>query len=362
VDEYMSKSRIGRWLFTESGVSEGYLELDDDHIEEVCLGAAPDDSSDALIIPAFVNAHTHIGDSFAYPAPKGTVEEIVAPPNGYKHRMLRLASDEKKIAGMRDAMRTMERTGTSVFADFREEGFEGLDHLRTASSDVSVTPIVLGRPVHPNASRDALAEFLSGCDGFGMSSIRDWPRDLLERSSTSARSAGKIFGIHASEVVRDNIDEVLDLRPSFLVHMTAASDDDISACAEAKVPIVVCPRSNHFFGIDPKIPRLLSLGAEVALGTDNGMICRPDMLEEVRAACALSVRDGGLDPALALNLATLSGRKVLNRVGNITTEMGEKADLAVMEVGGDDPLNDVVSSAGSAHVIAVCRGGMVRRL
>lgn len=353
---------MGRWLFTPEGVVDGYILVEDDHVTEVCRGRAPDGSSKAVVMPAFVNAHTHIGDSFAYPAPKGTVEEIVAPPNGYKHRVLRTVSRRQKVDAMRDAVSVMARTGTSAFMDFREEGSEGIQMAKESVDELPVTAVLLGRPIHSNSSSESLADFVSLCDGFGMSSLRDWPRDLLERASRVAKSRGKLFGIHASETVREDIGAVLDLKPDFLVHMTAASDDDLKAVAEAGVPVVVCPRSNEFFGIDPGIPRLLSAGIEVALGTDNGMICHPDMLEELRAAHRLSLSGGGLAPTETVYLATYSGRKVLNAVRNITTEIEHNDDLVVVETQGGDPLEEVVAAAGSARVAAVSRGGRLRRI
>lgn len=358
----MSKECLGRWLFTPDGVVDGCVLVEDERVVEVRRGRAPDGSSRALVLPGFVNAHTHIGDSFAYPAPKGTVEEIVAPPNGYKHRMLRVASRAQKLAGMRASVELMARTGTSAFIDFREEGEEGIRMLRESVGSAQVSAVVLGRPVHSNMTSDALSDFASRCDGLGMSSLRDWPRDLLERASKAARSQGKLFGLHASEVVREDVGAILDLKPDFLVHMTAASEDDLGAVAEAGVPVVVCPRSNEFFGIDPRIPQLLRAGVEVALGTDNGMICRPDMLDELRAAFRLSAPRGGLAKADAVRLATFSGRKVLNAELDITTEIEHTDDLVVVEVQGDDPLGDVVSTTGSARVAAVSRGGNLRRL
>ena len=358
----MSSEHMGRWLFTPDGPVEGYLVVEDDLVVEVCRGSAPSDSTGALVLPGFVNTHTHIGDSFAYPAPKGTIEEIVAPPNGYKHRMLRMASRSQKVAAMRESINLMAESGTSAFIDFREEGIDGIGMMKDASAGMPVSAVVLGRPLHANAAVEALAEFSSRCDGFGMSSLRDWPRDLLERASKVARASGKLFGMHASEVVRENIEDVLSLRPHFLVHMTAATDDDLRACADARVPVVVCPRSNEFFGIDPRIPQLLRAGVEVALGTDNGMISRPDMLQEIRAAVRTSARHGGLAPVDAICLATFSGRKVLNAERDITTEIEHTDDLVVVETRGEDPLDELVSASGSARVTAVSRGGRLRRI
>ena len=51
-----------------------------------------------LIVPTFVNAHTHIGDSFIkkkhIKLPRN-IEELVGPPNGLKHRLLNVASDKE---------------------------------------------------------------------------------------------------------------------------------------------------------------------------------------------------------------------------------------------------------------------------
>lgn len=358
----MNKESHGRWLLTHEGLVKGYVLVEGADVVEVCTGTAPAGSSKSVVMPAFVNAHTHIGDSFAYPAPKGSVEEIVGPPNGYKHRMLRTASSREKTDAMRASISLMARTGTIAFIDFREEGMDGIRMALQSAEGAPVKAALLGRPVDPNATEEALSEFLSRCDGFGMSSLRDWPRDLLEKASRAARGQGKLFGMHASEVAREDIDAILGLKPDFLVHMTAASDDDVAAVAAAGVPVVVCPRSNGFFGIDPGIPRLLSAGVDVALGTDNGMICRPDMLEELRAAYAMSASTGRLAPAEAIRLATSSGRKVLNAVRDITTEIRYTDDLVVVGVQGDDPLEEMVSAAGSARVEAVSRGGSFRRI
>jgi len=143
--------------------------------------------------------------------------------------------------------------------------------------------------------------------------------------------------------------------------MTAATDEDLGRCVEADVPIVICPSSNAFFGISLDIPRLLRLGATVALGTDNAMICRPDMLSETKVAFGLSRRFGGISAAEAICLATLSGRKVLNAKGKITTELSVSDDLVAVEVEGVDPLLELVSSAETTSVSVVTHQGKVWR-
>jgi cytosine/adenosine deaminase-related metal-dependent hydrolase len=46
--------------------------------------------SDAIVRPAFVDAHTHIGDSVAKEAGAGlSLDDLVAPPDGPMHRLRR---------------------------------------------------------------------------------------------------------------------------------------------------------------------------------------------------------------------------------------------------------------------------------
>lgn len=355
----MKEILAGKWLLTYDGVVRGYLRIEEDSVSEVCLGVAPSESLKAIVVPGFVNAHTHVGDSVAFPAPKGTVEDIVGPPDGYKHRILRSASRKSKINAMKESIRLMSRTGTSAFVDFREGGLEGLQELSDALTADSPRLTVLGRPIAGGSKMSEVDAILDACDGIGMSAYRDWPVDFLRGVSKAARSKKKMFALHASEVVREDLGPILDLGPSFLVHMTCALESDIVQCARVGLPIVVCPRSNEFFGLCPDIPKMLRSGVTVGLGTDNCMVSKPDMLEELKAAYRLSKAKGGITPLEAVRLASFSGRKVLNANGNITTEIDVKDDLAVIGIGGDDPLRDLVTVGRSENIKAFVRGGKV---
>jgi len=357
----MKEELIGRWILTDKGVVKGYLRVLEETVEEVCLGNPPSGSSKVCIIPGFVNAHTHIGDSVAYPAPRGSVEELVGPPDGFKHRVLKERSMKEKSVAMRSASDLMARSGTSCFVDFREEGLEGVRMLSASLGPRAPRSVVLGRPLDINSANGEIDALLGSCDGLGLSALKDWPLDILTKLSARAKSAGKLFSIHASETVREDIDEVLSLKPDFVVHMVKATDEDIAACVDSGVPIVVCPRSNEFFGLELDIQRLLRAGATVGLGTDNGMISRPVMLEELQAAYQIGARKGGISPLQTVSLATFGGRKVLNAKGNITTETGLGDDLAVIRVKGEDPLLELVTSARPDDVLAVIRGGKLWR-
>ena len=356
----MAEEYLGRWVFTVDGLVPGCIRAEAGEAKELLLGTPPSGSTRSVVLPAFVNSHTHLGDSFAYPAPKGSVEEIVGP-GGFKHKALESASAEDRRSGMLASLDVMWRTGTTRFVDFREEGVRGVDSLVDSMRGSGVTGVVLGRPSSMSFDDAELTQLLQRCDGLAFSSVSDWSLDSLERASRACRAGGKMFALHASESRREDIDTVLGLRPDFLVHMTSASDEDLRACAEAGVPVVVCPRSNAAFGLRPDIKRLLGLGLSVALGTDNAMICVPDMLSEIRAAYALGGESSKLSPADVVSLATYSGHKVLNPKGKITTELSTSDDLVLVDVQGEDPLLELVSSDGVAGVAAVIQDGQIRR-
>jgi cytosine/adenosine deaminase-related metal-dependent hydrolase len=68
----------------------------------------------------------------------------------------------------------------------------------------------------------------------------------------------------------------------FVVHLTTATADEIDAVAKARVPAVVCPRIQGVMGLGvPRFDWMLERGMLVALGTDNLMLCGPDLLREL---------------------------------------------------------------------------------
>ena len=100
-------------------------------------------SATDIILPAFVNAHTHLGDSVAKEAATGlSLEEAVAPPDSLKHRRLAAADRSDLVTAMRRTLRFMQRTGTVSCLDFRESGLFGARALRTPRQAVSIDPFV----------------------------------------------------------------------------------------------------------------------------------------------------------------------------------------------------------------------------
>ena len=309
---------------------------------------------DDVILPAFVNAHTHIGDSIAKEAGEGlSLDELVAPPDGLKHRLLRSASHEEKVAAMARTLRYMESTGTGTFIEFREGGVPGVAALRDALAgdgvdfdERAIDVVVLGRDD---------PDVLDVADGYGASGARDADFDAVR---TEVRDAGKLFGIHAGERDADDINAAMDLDPKFLVHMVHAEAIHLNRVEDRGTPVVVCPRSNLVTKVGVPPIRELNQRTTVALGTDNVMTDSPSMFREMEFAAKLS----DLPARDVLRMATVHGAEIAGVNRGVITE-GADADLLVLDgdsdnlTGAHDLVRAIVRRAGAADVSRVVIGG-----
>lgn len=335
---------------------EGTVGWERDVITEVRSGRASDAIATGLILPGLWNAHTHLGDAVVTQELRGTLEELVAPPHGLKHRVLARAKDEAVIAAMRRAMATMLRTGVTGFSDFREGGLKGLRLLYAAGAAMPLRTVALGRPAGLRYDPAEVAAVLRACDGIAVSSYVDWPAGELEKIAADVRRARKTFAIHCSERIREDLDKVLDLRPAFLVHMVRATDADLERCVDAHVPIVVCPRSNAFFGTTPDLPRMHRLRVELRLGTDNAMINPPSVLQEMDFAYRIA-RLRGEFPAKEILAMALRGRRLFDPSEEPGLRVGGPADLVVLDLpGGPSGFASLVRASPSDVSLVVSAG------
>jgi len=347
-------------VLTEDGFLRGSVAVEDGVVVDISRSVPEEALAKGVVIPAFTNAHTHIADAIVRQELKGTLEEIVAPPRGLKHRILAAAKDEDLVGAMRGAIQTMARTGVAGFWDFREGGLPGLRLLLRASLGEAAVPLALGRPARIEYRRDEVDRILRVADGIGISSPLDWPADEAEKLAAHARRAGKVFATHCSERVREEIDDVLDLKPRFLVHMLEATDADLERCADAGVAIVSCPRSNVFFGKVPDLPRFLRHGLTVHLGTDNAMVNSPSVLREMEFAYKVSRLRGGLPAKDVVEMAFL-GRKGLSGPPVVGVRIGEPADLVVLGIPREGDLYAGLLRAAESDIVLVMLGGRTWR-
>ncbi len=104
------------------------------------------------------------------------------------------------------------------------------------------------------------------------------------------------------------------------------------AAHAARMAVVYCPRTHHFFGHDPyPLAKMLKLGITVGLGTDS-RASNPDLslLAEMRH---VAEHHPEVRPSTVLELGTLAGARALgieNLAGSL--QVGKRANLAILSL------------------------------
>jgi len=158
-------------------------------------------------------------------------------------------------------------------------------------------------------------------------------------------------------------------------HCVHADEEEIGLLAAAGVGVAHCPRSNGYLGCGvAPLQELLDAGVRVSIATDSPASTPSlDLFEEIRSAIVGARARAGRADALsadhALELATLGGARVLgmeDRIGSLVP--GKEADLTIVSLAGSafDPVEDPAAAAilgGSPdRVTATLVGGEQRYL
>jgi cytosine/adenosine deaminase-related metal-dependent hydrolase len=401
-------------------VSQGFIEIGNDGIikkanarshstfSDIIDSTEPDgsnkkiDAQGFLIIPGFINAHTHIGDSIGKDiAVDSGLDTRVHPIFGIKQSILKNTGPDYLKSFMRSSAISMMKRGITAFADFREGGKYGVELLRDAISDLPIKCVILGRvesyfdPVkrkakNPQDMRPSIkqkaenlskirtltaeqlqkaCQVLMASDGLGLSganentdeSLKQY-RDLLEKKG---KKIGKIIkkpllSIHAAEsqdttkfsksnTGETEVERIMQyLKPDFIVHMTNATDEEFSLLVRSRCGIVICPRANGVLGGGiPRVAKMLKSGCTIAIGTDNVMLNSPDILREMDYIWKVSrAREDQLISAKnILKLATVNGAQIL-RLNSGYIGTGRAADLIFIDKRHVDlyPMHDPYAS------------------
>lgn len=346
------------------------------------------DASNCLVLPGLVNTHTHLAMTLL----RGRADDVTL--QGFLERVLKweaqLLSPKNVAAAVRVAVAESVRAGVTSALDmywFHEAAEQA---AREAGWRLHTGPTFMDVPQPPDGiayedrlawARQDLAARGTPRPGnrpilFAHSTYTLAPDQLVEIAAL-AREFGALLHIHAAENATEVATvevkygkrpvELLDslglLGPDLLLaHAVDLTGPEIAALARTGTSVAHCPVSNLKLGcgIAP-VPRLLSAGVTVGLGTDGAVSSNTlDVLGAVRQA-ALVHKAGGDPTAVgaeqAVRMATVEGAKALglgDRLGSL--EAGKRADLIVLDLNGPhlrprhDPWSTLAYAAHSADV------------
>ncbi len=336
-------------LLTEENFVQSQIGIQDSKVVEFEEGG--DEGEDAIIIPTFVNAHTHSGDSFIRCAPEGTIEEVVGP-GGIKHRALNDVDENVIIECMRSFFTEAQKNGIYDVIEFREGGIEGVSSIKKAieALDKNLNIQIFGRPSQRKYDENEFKKLLSLSDGIGLSAYRDWDKDEFFKMAKEVNGKGTPFALHCSEDAREPLEDILHYDIHHLVHMIEAAVDDLQRCAESNIPIVICPRSNMQFGKIPNIPLMVENGVTLSLGTDNAMLASPDMFREMEFAYRTSRLKGGVTAEDILMMATWNPRESLYPSLNVGKTNKKEDTYMVLDTKGYEPAYEVVTRSSPRDI------------
>ncbi|MEU1030159.1 amidohydrolase [Streptomyces mirabilis] len=346
------------------------------------------DATGCLVLPGLVNTHTHLAMTLL----RGRADDVTL--QGFLEQVLRweaeLLSPKSVAAGVRAAIAESVRAGVTSALDMywfheaaervaREAGWR----LHTGPTFMDVPDPADGIAYEDRmawARRD-LAARATARPGtrpvlFAHSTYTLSP-DQLTDIAALAQEFGALLHLHAAEnatevatvEVRHGrrpvelLDELGLLGPDLLIaHAVDLTGPEIAALARTGTSVAHCPVSNLKLGcgIAP-VPRLLSAGVTVGLGTDGAVSSNTlDVLGAVRQAALIHKAAG--DPTAvgaeqAVRMATLEGARALGLGDHLgSLEPGKRADLIVLDLNAPqvrpahNPWSTLAYAAHSADV------------
>lgn len=338
----------------------------EDFEAEVVLedGAEVVDAMGRVVLPGFVDAHTHLPFAgsreaeFARRLAGVSYQEIAREGGGILStvRATRGASDEELLDIMLQRLDRMLLEGVTTCEAKSGYGLTLHDELRLLSlareagslHPVDVVPTLLGahtvppeyagrreeyvrliiEEMIPQAASRRLAEY---CDAFCEKGV--FTLDETRRILSAGSAAGLRPRLHADQLTPGGGAELAaELGAACADHLEHATDDGIARMARAGVAAVLLPGASFCMRQTHWAParRMIDAGVAVAVATDlNPGTCHTESMQLMIALACLSM-DMRVEEAIVAT--TLNAAVTIGRSGTTgSLEPGKQADLLVLE-------------------------------
>ena len=386
------------WVVPLDGppIENGFVRWDEGRIAEVGEGRAECHYEDAVIVPGFVNAHSHL----EYSMYAGFGDGLAFGPWIILHTQRKALLDgDAMLAVARHGAYESLRAGITTTADYsfsgdaavaaNELGLRAVVYLEVFAKEPEAAAEQFERKrarvaesdlvrigISPHAPYTCSVDVYRWCLGLGIP-VGTHLSESANENDWLQRGEGPI-GDSPIAVPPTGVRAVPTLEavlgPDLLcAHCVDLEPGELQLLADRDVPVAHCPRSNALLGcgIAP-LAGLRAAGVRVGLGTDSPASTPSfDMFEEMRAAVYLArARDreaGALSGDEALRLATIDAARALRMDAEVgTLAPGKRADLTVVSLAGspyhpvEDPAAAVVFGGSPERVLETVVEGQTR--
>ena len=324
---------------SDEPIRDGWVAVEEGRVSGLGSGrhAGAIDLGRAVVLPALVNAHTHLELSYLHGRiPPSTqfndwIRGVMAARREYPD-----PADRRIVSAAREAIQRARAAGTGLFGDIantlvtvpllREAGvaaqvfhellgFNAPDPqgrvrdarkaLQAAGTDAGLVRVSLAPHAPYSVSPGLFAAILADLDAHApaVSSVHLSESaaevEFVRHGSGAVRTMLEEFGVWTSDWRVPGVTPVeylsdlgfLDSRV-LAVHGVQCSGDDLARLRTLGTTVVSCPRSNRYVGVgDPPIEAFYAMGVAVAFGTDSlASVADLNMFAELAAARRLAPR------------------------------------------------------------------------
>jgi imidazolonepropionase len=385
-----ARPRRGKELHDLSVVPQGDVLVTDGAIAavgpkiEAPEGAEVVDAAGRVLMPGFVDCHTHACFAGSRLSEweerlRGVPEAEILKRGGGTHATVlavREATKKQLAAGLRERLNRMLRAGTTTvevksgYGLTTEAELKMLRAIVRAGQDWPGTVVptaLLGQSFEdhlddfarmvvkemlPEVSREFPDIAVDACVEEGA-----WSREACVRLFEKASKR------HTLRVQTDRlsslgmIPEAIRLHARSADHLEASTRDDLVALAGSQTMGVIIPSEGfQAHGHFARAGFFVDQGGAVALATGCGPAEAPG--HSIPLAIALAVRRCGLTPQEAIAACTVNSAAVLGLPDRGTVEAGKRADLLLLEHTDERML--AYEPGGNPVALVVCAGKIVR--
>src|SRR5882724_7053188 len=337
-------------------------------IESKYAAAQTIDAKGKLVLPGFINGHTHVPMTLF----RGLHDDVTLNDWLYKYIFpaeAKNVNEEFVRWGTRLAAAEQIRGGVTTFADMYYFEDAVAEETKAAGMRGVLGETLIDFPAPDNKSgAEALAyteKFLKKWQGDSLihaaaapHSIYTCSQKTLQDAAALARKYHAPILIHTAEMKKEwedsqkqngmspvqYLDKIGVLGPDVVsAHCIFVDEADRKTLAQRQVGCVHNPSSNMMIasGVSP-VPEMRAAGVAVGLGTDGpaGSNNDLDLMEEIDLAAKLAkitkMNPLALNAKAVVEMATIDGAKALHMEKEIgSLEPGKKADLIIISL--DEP-------------------------